>query len=160
MSPNIQHTWAQIQWETIYVQMSAEKKTNNSHIYNIQYATEYVWYIKREPFWSLRRSMRNKYLMGGWPTSSSALKSYLSFLPPSAAESWFSVFLRPCSRGRFVSRTGTSSESERWGGVCAGPRVPRVPQGRESFYWLNHTRACRQRNRSQTWNTCKRFNKN
>lgn len=43
----------------------------------------YTQYLKNRSFWSLRHSMRNKYLIGGWP-SSCALKSYLSFLFPQA----------------------------------------------------------------------------
>lgn len=59
---------------------------------------KWVWsthtrHLQREPRQSLRRSMRNKYLIAGWPTSC-ALKSYLSV---SASIMAAASYLRPCS---------------------------------------------------------------
>lgn len=68
---------------SIYVQMSVEHTYTHTHAQHLQ----------REPRQSLRRSMRNKYLIAGWPTSC-ALKSYLSV---SASIMAAASYLRPCS---------------------------------------------------------------
>lgn len=58
----------------------SQTQTMSSHICaNEQNITHtHIQYLKREPSRSLRHSVRNKYLIGGWPTSC-ALKSYLSY---------------------------------------------------------------------------------
>lgn len=70
--PNIQHLSTQIQPDTDHKQPYMCK-----WVWSMKPRT-YIQYLKREPSWSLRHSVKNKYLIGGWPTSC-ALKSYLSY---------------------------------------------------------------------------------
>lgn len=72
-----------------------------------------IWYLKRESSQSLRHSMRNKYLIGGWPTSCS-LKSYLSFSASIHRRGLFPQALQQREREtlRWKEKTRESEEEE------------------------------------------------